>query len=90
VFRDPGAVLSQRKSEMVAVGRAVDTEHNFGKQKQIAITMTDRWPHFVAVISNQNHYWCRRSVACKRSSHHGESNFRAAKSEYTQWGADKN
>jgi len=39
---------------MVAVLQAVDTEHNFGKQKQIVIEMTDRWQHFVAVISNQS------------------------------------
>jgi hypothetical protein len=75
---------------MLAVLRAVYTEGNFGKQKQIAIEMTDRWQHFVAVISNQNRYWCRRSVACKRNSDHGKSNCSAAKSKYAQWGADNN
>jgi hypothetical protein len=58
---------------MVAVLRAVGIEHNFAKQKQIVVEMTDRWQHFVAVISNQNRYWCRRSVACKQNSDHGGS-----------------
>ena len=69
---------------MVAVLRAVDSEHSFGIQKQIAIEMTDR------VISYQYRYWCRRSVACKRNSDLGESNRSAAKSKHTQWRADKN
>jgi hypothetical protein len=59
VFKHHDAVLNQRNLKIVAVLRAVDTEHNFGKKKQIAIEMTDRWQHFVAVISNQNRYWCQ-------------------------------
>jgi hypothetical protein len=69
VFKHHGA--DQRNLKMVAVLRAVDTERNFAKRKQIVIEMTDRWQHFAAVISNQNRYWCRRSVACKRNSDHG-------------------
>jgi hypothetical protein len=68
---------------MVAVLRAVESENSFGKQKQIDIEMTAR------VISNQNRYWCRRSVACKRNSDDGECNCSDVKSKNNQWRADK-
>jgi hypothetical protein len=84
MFKHHDAVSNQRNLKMVAALRAVDIKHNFGKQKQIAIEVTDRWQHFVAVISNQNRYWCQRSVACtlrKRNSIMVKSNFSALKSK---------
>jgi hypothetical protein len=53
-FKHRDALSNQRNLKMVAALRAVDIKYNFGKQKQTAIEVTDRWQHFVAVISNQN------------------------------------